>query len=149
PALDRLLRPGKTAGVRAVLRLVDADPYRDAVRDAVLANNGAKFAELAGRQAALEQPPGVAAFLGEIGEINVERRRELLQAAVSGRPGDLGLLMTLALTYPSNQEAGANERLRWYQAAVAAAPRNPAALTNLGIALRDKGQLDEALACFQ
>jgi len=35
PALDRCLPHGKTAGVRAVLGRVDADPYRDAVRDAV------------------------------------------------------------------------------------------------------------------
>src|SRR5262249_50440956 len=56
PALDRLLRHEKRAGVRAVLRLLDADPYRGAVRDAVLAGDRAKVAELAGRQAALEQP---------------------------------------------------------------------------------------------
>src|SRR5262245_35601759 len=55
-ALDRLLGQEKTAGVRAVLRLVDADPYRDAVRDAVRADDRAKVAELAGRQAALDQP---------------------------------------------------------------------------------------------
>src|SRR5205823_5755750 len=48
----------KRAGVRAVLRRVDADPYRDAVRDAVLANDQAKVVELAEQQAALEQPPG-------------------------------------------------------------------------------------------
>src|SRR5262249_57193550 len=90
-ALDRLLRQEKRAGVRAVLRRVDADPYRDAVRDAVLAGDRAKFAELAGRQAALDQPPGFAAFLGESGAIGVERRRRLLQAAVGRQPGDLGL----------------------------------------------------------
>src|SRR5262249_36531511 len=56
--LNWLLRPEKSSRVRAVLRLVDADPYRDAVRDAVLANDGAKVVELAGQQAALEQPPG-------------------------------------------------------------------------------------------
>ncbi len=41
-ALDRLLRQGKTTGVRALLRRVDADPYRDAVRDAILAGDRAK-----------------------------------------------------------------------------------------------------------
>src|SRR5262249_59010362 len=94
-ALDRLLRQEKTAGVRAVLRRVDADPYRDAVRDAVRADDRAKFAELAGRQAALEQPPGFAAFLGDSGAIPRERRRQLLQAAVSRRTADVDLLMTL------------------------------------------------------
>ena len=96
----------KTAGVRAVLRRVDADPYRDAVRDAVLAEDRAKFADLAGQAAALEQPPGFVAFLGESRAIAVERRRQLLQAAVSRRPGDLGLLMTLGDTYPTNRRRG-------------------------------------------
>jgi tetratricopeptide (TPR) repeat protein len=148
-ALDRRLRAGKTAGVRAVLRRVDADPYRDAVRDAVLANDRAKVVALARRKDALEQPPGFAAFLGESGAIAVGRRRQLLQAAVSRRPGDLGLLMTLGLTHPIGQAGGADERLRWYQAAVAAAPTNPAALNNLGGTLYDKGQWDEAIACYQ
>jgi hypothetical protein len=82
-ALDRLLRPKKMDGVRTLLRQVDADRYRDAVRDAVLADDWAKVVELAGRKAALEQPPGFVAFLGESGDIPVQRRRQLLQAAAT------------------------------------------------------------------
>ncbi len=147
PALDRLLRPGKAAGVRAVLRKVDPDPYRDAVRDAVLADDKAKVADLAGRADALSQPAGFVASLGENEAIPVERRRQLLEAAVGRRPGDLGLLMTLGGTYPFYQREEADDRLRWFQAAVASAPANAAAHTNLGVALRDKGRLDEAIAC--
>ena len=47
-ALDRLLGQEKADGVRAVLRKVDADPYRDAVRDAVLAGESAKVADWRG-----------------------------------------------------------------------------------------------------
>ena len=121
-ALDRLLRQMKTTGIRALLRRVDGEAYRDMVRDAFLAEVRRRVSELAGQAAALEQPPGFVAFLGESGAISVERRRQLLQAAVSRRSGDLGLLMTLGGTYPINQADGANERLRWYQAAAAAAP---------------------------
>jgi tetratricopeptide (TPR) repeat protein len=148
-ALDRLLRQRKSAGVRAMLRRVDADPYRDAVRDAVLADDKARMVELAGRKAALEQSPGFVAFLGESGAIQVERRRHLLAAALSRRPGDLGLLMTLGEIYPINQEDGANERLRWYQAAVAADPSNMAAHDGLGIALRDTKDYAGAEAVFR
>ena len=146
-ALNLLLEPGKTTGTLALLGRVDADPYRDAVRDAIVAEDRAKFVELAGQQAALEQPPGFITLLGQSKAIPVERRRHLLQAAVSRRSGDLGLLMTLGFTYPIDQEEGANERLRWYQAAAAAAPANAVAHINLGVALKDKGQLDEAIAC--
>ncbi len=147
-ALDRLLLHEMSAGVHALLRRVDADQYRDAVRDAVLAGDRAKLVELAGKKAALEQPPGFVAGLGEYGGIPVERRRQLLQVAVSQRSGDLGLLMTLGNTYLINQKAE-DEWLRWFQAAVAAAPANAAAHSSLGLALNDKGELDEAIAWFQ
>jgi tetratricopeptide (TPR) repeat protein len=153
-ALDQLLRQQKAAAARALLRRVDADPYRDAVRDGVLANATAKMAaakvpELAGQPTALEQPPGFSAFLGEIPMIQVERRRHLLAMALRRRPGDPGLLMTLGFTYPINQADGANERLRWYQAAVAAAPAMPAAHNGLGVALRDKRDAAGAEAAFR
>ncbi len=136
----------KTAGVRALLKRVDADPYRDAVRDAVVAEDRAKFVELAGQKAALEQPSGFVAVLGENQAIAEERRRQLLMSAVSRRPKDLSLLFTLALSYPDAQESAVDEQLRWYQAAVAAAPANAVALQSLGQTLDFKGQPDEAIA---
>jgi tetratricopeptide (TPR) repeat protein len=148
-ALDRLLREEQTAQVRALLKRVDADPYRDKVRDAVVANDRARFVELAGQKAALEQPPGFAAFLGESQALEVQRRRQLLRAAVSRRPGNLGLLMTLGGTYPSQQKEWADEGLRWYQAALAAAPAQTSALNNLGCILGNvKEDYDGAIACF-
>src|SRR5262249_58592085 len=57
--LDRLLFwPERKDGVRDVLRRVDADLYRDAVRDAALANDRARIVELLEQRAAAEQPPG-------------------------------------------------------------------------------------------
>jgi tetratricopeptide (TPR) repeat protein len=161
-ALDRLLQHEKTAGVRAVLRRVDADPYRDAVRDAVLADNGARVAELAGQEDALKQPPGFAAFLGDSPAIAVRRRRELLLAAVSRRTADVDVLMTLGNSdYQRTADVGAlvpfvrtstdkrdewvNERLRWYQAAAAAAPANAAAHNNVGATLCGTSQWAEAI----
>jgi tetratricopeptide (TPR) repeat protein len=148
-ALDRWLAAERSADVRAVLRAAGPDDYRDVVRDAVLAGDKAALAELAGRSEALAQPGGFAAVLGENRAVPAGRRRQLLRAALVRQPGDLGLLMTLGLTYPSNQREGAEERLRWFQAAVAAHPSAPAPLVDLGIALADKGDLDGALACFK
>jgi tetratricopeptide (TPR) repeat protein len=148
-AWDWLLGAEKTAGVRAALQAVDADPYRDEVRDAVRADDGEKIAALAGRAAALEQPPEFTAFLGGSEAIGVGRRRQLLEAAVRRRPGDLGLLMALGLTYPWGQEEGSEQRLRWYQAAVAAAPTNPAAHYSLGAALNNQKDLAGAEAAYR
>jgi tetratricopeptide (TPR) repeat protein len=145
-ALDRWLWAGRSAGARALLQAADPDGFRDAVRDAVLTGDGAKVAALAGRAEALAQPAEFTAALGEDGRLPVERRQALLASALRRRPGDLGLLMALSNTYPINRREGAEERVRWLQAAVAAHPGNTSAHTNLSLALRDKGDTRGALA---
>jgi tetratricopeptide (TPR) repeat protein len=52
-------------------------------------------------------------------------------------------------SYPKNTRAEAEERVRWFQAAVAAHPRNVAAHNGLGNALRDRGDLDGAIAAHR
>ncbi len=127
-ALDRLLVAEPSERVRAVLQVLDPDPFRDAVKDAFQGEGESGKGGGTGKAAgsAPEQPSGFAAVLGENGAVAVERRRALLVAAAGRRPGDLTLLMALGSTYPINQREGADERLRWYQAAVAVAPANSA-----------------------
>jgi tetratricopeptide (TPR) repeat protein len=149
-AWDWMLFGEKRDWVRAALQAIDADPYRDAVRDAVMSlRDQEKFAELVGQPQALEQSPEFTAFLGDIAMMIMparERGRQLLEAAVSRRPGNLGLLITLYMTYPSNDEQSLGERLRWCQAAVAAGPTSPIAHYNLGGVLREKQDLAGAEA---
>jgi Flp pilus assembly protein TadD len=57
--------------------------------------------------------------------------------------------MTLGATYPPDGDDGAGEQLRWFQAAVAAAPRNASALNSLGVALIRRGPADKAIACLE
>jgi Flp pilus assembly protein TadD len=147
-ALDRILREQKSAAVRATLQALDAAPYRDAVRDAVRAGDAARLAKLANRPEALEQPAGFAAFLGEEGAVPLQRRRLLLETAAAVRPGELGLLMALAFTYLFNEQES-EQRLRWCQAAVAAAPSNAAAHNFLGLVLRDRKDPSGAEAAFR
>jgi tetratricopeptide (TPR) repeat protein len=148
-ALDRLLRAERSAAVRAALQVLDPDPFRDAVRDTERDNDAAALIKLAGRVEALQQPTGFSAFLGESKAISPERARAVLGTAVQRRPGELGLLMALGGSYPLNQREGAEERARWGQAAVAVAPTNCNAHSNLGIALKDKGNLDGAIVEFR
>jgi serine/threonine protein kinase/tetratricopeptide (TPR) repeat protein len=153
-ALDLWLALGeRSAWVRAVLRSADPDPYRDAVRDALAAKDDRALSTLAGRPEALDQPARFAAVLGQLRErVTPERRRAVLQGALRARPWDLALLVELGNSYPVNhmglsdspEEIG--ERVRWFQAAVAAHPENVGARNNLGVALPD---LDEAIACFE
>jgi tetratricopeptide (TPR) repeat protein len=147
-ALDLCLYLEPMAPVRDVLRAADPDAYREAVRDAVAAGNGARQAELAGRPAALKQPPWFAAVLGQNQAVVAERRRAVLGEALRTRPGDLSLLMEMGESYPRQGE-GVAERLRWFQAAVAAHPLNAVARFNLGGTLRAKGDLDGAVASYR
>jgi tetratricopeptide (TPR) repeat protein len=78
----------------------------------------------------------------------LKRRRELLRAAVSRQPAGLPL-MALAQSYKGSGKESADERVRWCQAAVAAAPDNLAAHYSLGNALADKGDVDGAIPCFR
>jgi tetratricopeptide (TPR) repeat protein len=148
-ALDLWLADAPSAGVRAVLRSADPDPYRDAVRDAVAARDARSVADLAGRPEALAQPARFAAAFGQVSVVPADRKQAVLESALRTRPGDLGLLMSLGRSYPFDRPEGAGERLRWFQAAVATRPRNAAAWNSLGIALLHQGKADGAFAAFQ
>jgi serine/threonine protein kinase/cytochrome c-type biogenesis protein CcmH/NrfG len=148
-ALDWLLRAQRSDEVRSALRLLDSEPFRDAVRDAARADDQTALAKLATQKEALVQPAGFLASLGESEAIGLERRRELLQTALQQRPGDVRLLMALGGSYPINQRQGAEERVRWYQAAVAVAPEKLAAHLHLATALHDKGDKLGAVAVFR
>ena len=136
--------------VRTALRLADPDPLRDAARD-MIARDGRKkaAAKWSADPRVIDQPSWFVALLGESVAVPVERRREMLRSALQWRPGDLVLLMTLGYTYPALQKEGAEERLRWFQAAVAVAPRNPAAHLSLALAMKYTGDLDGAEVSYR
>jgi tetratricopeptide (TPR) repeat protein len=150
-AWDWMLFGEKRDWVRAALQIIDADPYREAVRDAVLTpgKDWKTFVELVARPEALEQSPEFTAFVGDIARLLLparDRALRLLEAAVSRRPGNLALLMSLAVTEPLNHEQFLSDRLRWCQAAVAAGPTSPIAHSNLADVLREKKDLAGAEA---
>jgi Tfp pilus assembly protein PilF len=144
-ALDLWLAREPSAGVRAVLRAADPDPYRDAVRDALAAGGDPSQAvALAGRPDALAQPPEFATALAQVGGLSTDRQVAVLESALRTRPGNLALLMALGNTYPQTRREFVAERVRWFQAAVAAHPGSAVAHNSLAVALRDKGDRDGA-----
>jgi eukaryotic-like serine/threonine-protein kinase len=145
-ALDLGLAHEPSAGLRAVLRAADPDPYRDAVRDALAAGDRPRAVALAGRPDALSQPPGFASALVQVGGLSTDRQVKVLEGALRARPGNLALLMALGNTYPQTRRELVAERVRWFQAAVAAHPGSAVAHNSLAIALKDKGDRDGARA---
>jgi serine/threonine protein kinase/tetratricopeptide (TPR) repeat protein len=162
-ALDLWLLYDGSARVRDVLRRADPDPYREAVRDALVAKDAPASLELASRPDALRQPAGFAIPLGVDARTPPERRREVMESALRTRPGDLNLLMELARTWfpaafvadrargpkePGDPRAQA-EVLRWSQAAVAAHPETYSAWNTLGVVHYERHELDGALAAYR
>ena len=148
-ALDDWFALAPRADLLAILDAADPDPYRHAIRTAILAHDEARVGELAARPEALSQPPWFAAMLGRLSTIPPGRGRQILLAANHARPGNLQLLMAIGDLYPVNQAAGSGERVAWYRAAVAVRPDSVAAWLNLGIAVMDVGDLGEAVVCFE
>src|SRR5438093_1163344 len=64
-------------------------------------------------------------------------------------PGHFWANHDLALALQDAQPPRWDEAIRYYTAAVALRPQSPGAHNNLGLALRDKGLLDEAIAEFR
>jgi tetratricopeptide (TPR) repeat protein/tRNA A-37 threonylcarbamoyl transferase component Bud32 len=146
--LDLWLLANRSAQVREVLRAADPDPYREALREAIVTGDTSRQAELASKPEALDQPRRFAAALGQNRAVSLTRRRLVLEAALRPRPGDLGLLVVLGNSYGINQREGTDERTRWFQAAVAAHPFRVLTHNNLGIALYDKGDFDGAIRAY-
>jgi Flp pilus assembly protein TadD len=79
-----------------------------------------------------------------------QRRREILKVALTRRPNDLGLLMTLGGSgRPFSQALKPPEAVRWFQAAVAAHPQNAAAHHHLAHTLWQERDLAGAEAEYR
>jgi tetratricopeptide (TPR) repeat protein len=148
-ALDQWLAWSPSAELLTILRAADPDSFRNAVRTAIGARRCILVVALSSRPEALVQPGRFAAVFGSIGYLPRERREQLLVSALNRKPGDFGLLMTLAELYPTDTAKTAAEREKWLRAAVAVRPDNVAARGNLGVALHDKKDLDGAIAAYR
>src|SRR5262249_13045295 len=120
---------------------------RNEVRNAIGAGDPQRVRDLAARPEALTQPARFVAALGECPLIPTAPRAELLRAALRRAPSDVSILMAPG-RLPATQQNGV-ECVRWYQAALAVSPGNVTAHLNLGVALRQQGDTDGAIAAFR
>jgi serine/threonine-protein kinase len=120
-------RAGRPAAARRrpveAARLADPDPYRDRLRQALLAPDirrevGGLIA-LAAAPAAADLPAPTAVLLGRTLTDNGEPKAAvaLLRAAASRHPGDVWVNQTLALALVSLDPPARDEALRYYTAA--------------------------------
>src|SRR5262249_14326051 len=101
--------------------------------------------------AADEWPPSTLTLLGMLARRTAsdERVVAVLARAQQRHPGDFWINETLGTLLSEARPPRLEEVIRYYTAAVALRPQSPGAHFNLGSALKDKGQQDDAIAEYR
>jgi tetratricopeptide (TPR) repeat protein len=134
-----------------VLALADSDAWRQRVRAARARDDRAALEQLARQVDTAAQPPE-ALFLLEL-SLRQRGARDaavaLLRRAQETFPGDFWINHDLGMALEEYRPPQSDEAIRFLTAATALRPGSPGARFNLGIALANKGRLDEAAAAFR
>jgi serine/threonine protein kinase/uncharacterized protein HemY len=140
----------KTELPRATARLADADPRRQAMREAWLKQDWPTLKHLGSDTLVLDQPAATLVVLARmLASRSTEAGIDLLRQAQRRYPDDLQvnhyLAWLLTLTNPPHwEEAGG-----CYRAALARRPRSSALRLRMGAALEGQGKLAEAEAEYR
>jgi tetratricopeptide (TPR) repeat protein len=140
------------AWLATMLGAIDPDPWRARIREAVRRKDFEALAKLADAPELAEQSP---LTLQRLGWLLCERagRRELgiavLRRAQARYVSDFWINGTLGQQLRIASPPRREEAVRFCSVAVALQPSNAGALVNLANALKDQGNLDEAVACYR
>jgi serine/threonine-protein kinase len=137
----------RRAWLLAVALQADPDPWRDRFRQPALWQDRAALERLA-RQAKVGMlSPQLLTALGSALRKTGANAVPLLMAAQGRFPQDFWLNFDLGDALWEAKKPG--KAIGYYRAALALRPHTSAVYNNLGLALQDKGRLEEASACFQ
>jgi tetratricopeptide (TPR) repeat protein len=134
------------AWLLAVARAADPDPERDALRQPELWRNKAALAKAAGEARVLELSPQLVVALGRALFTSGGDVVPLLRKAHAHRPHDFWLNWVLATALRKAKHR--DEAIGYYLAALALRPE-AAVQNNLGVALDENGQPDEAIPHYE
>jgi serine/threonine protein kinase/Tfp pilus assembly protein PilF len=163
-ALDNWAMVRKIAGkphwqrLLAVARAADPDDWRCRLRRALADADRAELRQRVGRDLwALASAPDVESqaassvllLAGELRKRNAAAALDVVRRAQRRHRGDFWLNYDLAMALRSHKPPQPDEALRFAMAAVAIRPESPGAQMNLGVALGDKGELDESITCYR
>jgi tetratricopeptide (TPR) repeat protein len=137
----------RDVGLRAILSAADPDEFRDAARATSYQRALLAWA-FRGRPLPGPQPVWFAVAHGFDPDTDLAARERLLLAAHMGRPNDLFLLIGLGAMGGAG-DGRALVSAGWWRAALAVEPGSVVAWNNLGVALRDAGDLPGSIAAFR
>jgi eukaryotic-like serine/threonine-protein kinase len=134
----------------AIVRRVDADPWRNRFRDAMVRGSRQLLEELAGQAEAARQSPATLCLLG-MTLLRVKahaRATALIESAQRRYPGDFWINHSLGACLMMQRDRQ-RDAAGYFQAALALRPRSRAVRTSLGQALAVQGRLTEAEQIFR
>ena len=131
----------------ATARVLDPDPFRERVRDAIVRGDGKALADLAAADQVLDLPAPTIVLMvyGTEGPEARERTAALLKKAQRLHPDDFWVNFTLAGHLMKLKKPPIDEVIRYTSVAVALRPDSPVSHDNLGEALRLRGRPQEAI----
>jgi serine/threonine protein kinase/Flp pilus assembly protein TadD len=135
----------------ALARAADPDELRDRLRDALEGRDAEALKRLAAAGGVAELPPSTLVLLGDaLGQTGaLAEAVAVLREGQRRHPGNFWINQELGRWLRELGSAQREEVLRYVTVAVALRPLSPGAHNNLGIALREKGQLDEAITEYR
>ena len=134
-----------------LVRAIDADPWRNRLRDALRRNDRKELEKLAASADALAQPSATLLLLAD-GLLQAGAKASaltLLRRAQQQHPENFWVCFRMANVLARDNQQSWDEAIRFYTAALAVRPQSPAVYLNLGHALRRKGARDEAREAYR
>jgi serine/threonine protein kinase/tetratricopeptide (TPR) repeat protein len=132
----------------ALLGAADNGPWRRRAHQALQAGDEKAFEQVIEGAATTRQPPSLLVGLARKLPVGNPVRLKVSRRIAEAYPGDFWANHELAcILYYAHFRP--EEAIRYYTAAVALRPHNPAALANLGNALWSRGDLDGAIRAFR
>ena len=134
-----------------VAELVDQDPWRQKVRQALRSKDENALKALAEAPDLARQPAatltGLAVALRQLG--CVDAAAGVLTLAQHQHPADFWVHFDMAQVLTSKNPPSMEQAAGYYRAALAVRPRSAAAWNNLGTSLKRLDKLDDASTCYQ
>jgi serine/threonine protein kinase/tetratricopeptide (TPR) repeat protein len=132
----------------AVLDAADAGPWRKRAQQALKARDWKALEQVVEEAVAARQPPSWLLRLARETPPDSPIRITISRRVRRAYPGDFWANHDLACFLHYSKTPHLDEAIRYYTAALALRPGNPAACVNLGTALRNRGDLDSAICAY-
>ena len=146
---DLRMKPAQWMRLLEVSQRADPDPWRNELREAWMLNDRKALQKLTGSEQLVSQPPISLVLLGDALESLGAKQEtlDLLRRARGVYPADFWINHQLGLYSLKSQRW--DDAVRFLTAAQSIRPQSPGVHVNLGVALKGKGEREEAKSAYR